>query len=150
MEISSLIKNETIFIDLDCVSREDCLLKMIDGMENAGIVSDKSEYLREVLAREEKGSTGVGFSVAIPHGKSNGVAKPGLAFAKLASPTEWNSLDGKPVEIVFLIGVPASNVDNEHIKILSMLSRKLIHEDFRKSLLNAETPSDIITILSAI
>jgi len=150
MNISSLLKKETINIGLDVSSKEDCLNHMINGMEKAGFVSDKSTYLKDVLAREAKGSTGVGFGIAIPHGKSSGIKTPGLAFTKLARPIQWNSLDGNPVEIVFLIGVPEKDADNEHIKILISISRKLVHEEFRNQLLSAKTEDDILSILSDI
>lgn len=150
MNISNMLKNQTIFIGLDVSSQEECLNALIGSMEQQGFVSDKEKYLKDVLLRESKGSTGVGFGVAIPHGKSAGIVAPGLAFAKLSKPIDWNSLDGNPVEIVFLIGVPEKDTDNEHIKILIAISRKLIHEDFRKQLLEAKTPEDILSVIQAI
>lgn len=150
MEILNLIKNETVFIELGVSSQEECLQVMIDGMSKAGFVNDKSAYLAAVNEREQKGSTGIGFSVAIPHGKSIGVTSACLAFARLAKPVEWNSLDGTPVEIVFLIGVPEKDTGNEHIKILIALSRKLIHEEFRKKLLTVNSTAELYTILQLI
>jgi PTS system fructose-specific IIA component len=150
MEILNLIKDETVFIELGVSSREECLQVMIDGMSKAGFVSDKAAYLAAVNEREQKGSTGIGFSVAIPHGKSRGVASAGLAFARLAKPVDWNSLDGNPVEIVFLIGVPEKDTGNEHIKILIALSRKLIHEEFREKLLAVNSSAELYTILQSI
>lgn len=150
MDISNLIKKEIVFIGLDVSSKEECLNALIDSMQKEGYVSDKAAYLNDVFERETKGSTGVGFGVAIPHGKSKGISTPGLAFARLSRPVDWNSLDGKPVEIVFLIGVPEKDVGNEHIKILVAISRKLIHEEFRKQLLEAESSEDILTVLKSI
>lgn len=150
MDIANLLSKESIFIGLETGSREECLDVLIEGMNKAGKIADKKIYLDAVLEREGKGSTGVGFGVAIPHGKSAGVAAPGLAFARLSKPVDWNSLDGKPAEIVFLIGVPEKDAGNEHIKILVAISRKLIHEEFREKLLNVKTPEDVIAILQAI
>lgn len=150
MDIANLLSKESIFIGLETGSREECLDVLIEGMNKAGKIADKKIYLNAVLEREGKGSTGVGFGVAIPHGKSAGVAAPGLAFARLSKPVDWNSLDGKPAEIVFLIGVPEKDAGNEHIKILVAISRKLIHEEFREKLLNVKTPEDVIAILQAI
>lgn len=150
MDIANLLSKESIFIGLEAGSREECLDILIEGMNKAGKIADKKVYLDAVLEREEKGSTGVGFGVAIPHGKSAGVAVPGLAFARLSKPVDWNSLDGKPTEIVFLIGVPEKDAGNEHIKILVTISRKLIHEEFREKLLNAKTSEDVIAVLQAI
>lgn len=150
MDILNIIKDETVFLELDSSSREECLQVMIDGMEKAGFVNDKAAYLTTVNEREEKGSTGIGFGVAIPHGKSSGVASAGLAFARLAKPIDWNSLDGNPVQIVFLIGVPEKDAGNEHIKILIALSRKLIHEEFRKKLLAVNSSAELYAILQSI
>ncbi len=150
MDILNIIKDETIFIGLDAENREECLQKMVDGMEKAGFVSDKKVYLATVHEREQKGSTGVGFGVAIPHGKSDGVASAGLAFARLAKPVDWNSLDGKPVQVVFLIGVPEKDAGNEHIKILIAISRKLVHEEFRKKLLAVNSSSELYEVLQSI
>jgi PTS system fructose-specific IIA component len=150
MDISNLLKDESIFINLDVASQDECLDILIEGMKKSGSIGDKSAYLESVLEREKKGSTGVGFGVAIPHGKSDGVIVPGLAFARLANPIDWNSLDGKPVEIVFLIGVPQKDTGNEHLKILVAISRKLIHQEFREKLLNVKTSGDVLEILKSI
>ncbi|CQR73064.1 PTS system mannose-specific EIIBCA component [Sporomusa ovata DSM 2662] len=150
MEIVNIIKEETVFLELNASSRDECLQVMIDGMEKAGFVNDKAVYLAAVNEREQKGSTGIGFGVAIPHGKSSGVAAAGLAFARLTNPVEWNSLDGKPVQIIFLIGVPDKDAGNEHMKILIALSRKLIHEDFRKTLLAVNSPAELYAVLKSI
>ena len=150
MDISKLINNETVFIGLDVKSKEECINTMINGMEKAGFVTDKAAYLEAVNIREKTGSTGVGFEVAIPHGKSGGVAAPGLAFARLSSPVDWNSLDGKPVSIVFMIGVPEKDTSNEHLKILIAISRKLVHEDFRKQLMDVKSSEDVLRILESI
>lgn len=150
MEILDIIKDETVFLGLDVATREECLQAMVDGMEKAGFVNDKAAYLATVNERENKGSTGIGFGVAIPHGKSSGVVSAGLAFARLAKPIDWNSLDGKPVQIVFLIGVPEKDAGNEHLKILIALSKKLIHEDFRQKLLAINSAAELYTVLQSV
>ncbi|MNP18609.1 PTS system mannose-specific EIIBCA component [compost metagenome] len=120
---------------------------MTTGLHTIGAVTDVEQYVQAVLTREESSSTGIGFGVAIPHGKANGVTRASLAFARLSEPTEWQSLDDEPVKIVFMIAVPAENVGNEHLQILVSLSRKLIHEEFRDSLLQAQTAEEVIEIL---
>lgn len=135
MNISDIIHPGTSFFGLAVPDREACLQTLADSMEEAGFVGNKTAYVAAVNAREEKGSTGIGFGVAIPHGKSSAVNTAGLAFARLAAPIEWNSLDGQPVQAVFLIGVPEKDTGNEHMKILIALSRKLIHQEFRDKLL---------------
>ncbi|ULO09080.1 PTS sugar transporter subunit IIA [Paenibacillus sp. 19GGS1-52] len=147
MNIHELLTEETIFLPLETGTKDTIITQMTAGLKLSGSVTDAEQYVRDVLIREATGSTGIGFGVAIPHGKSVGVAKPGLALARLSEPTDWDSLDGTPVSIVFLIAVPQENVGNEHLKILVALSRKLIHDEFRESLLNAGSKQELIDIL---
>lgn len=147
MNIQGLLQDQSIMIPLQASDKESCIRAMIDGLEAAGSISDKAAYLDAVLKREQTGSTGIGFGVAIPHGKSNGVSKPGLAFAKLSQPLDWDSLDGNPVQIVFMIAVPEAAAGNEHLQILIALSRKLIDEQFRQSLLEVTEPQQLKAIL---
>ena len=150
MNIQELLNEQSILIPLEATSKEECMQSMIDGLAAAGCITDKAAYLEAVLKREETGSTGIGFGVAIPHGKSNGVSKPGVAFAKLTGPLDWKSLDDQPVRIVFMIAVPEAAAGNEHLQILIALSRKLINEEFRESLLKVTEAQQLITILQTI
>ncbi len=150
MDLTALINEGLISLNLDAKTKEETIQKMADKMQQAGSLSDINQYSKAVLERESKGSTGVGFHVAIPHGKSIGVEKPALAFAKLLNPIDWQSLDGEPVTIVFLIAVPEGDTSNEHLKILSTLSRKLIHEELRNELQAAKTEQDVMNILDTI
>ncbi|MHB8172366.1 MAG: PTS sugar transporter subunit IIA, partial [Thermincolia bacterium] len=83
MDLSTLLKEETILLPLAVQNKEECIDRMANGLVQAGFVRDKKVYVTSILARENKGSTGIGFGVAIPHGKSTGVALPGLAVARL-------------------------------------------------------------------
>jgi len=148
LNIRELLSEETIFLPLEVGTKEEVIAKMTEGLKLSGSVRDGEQYVSDVLEREATGSTGIGFGVAIPHGKSAGVVKPGLAVARMAGPTDWDSLDETPVSIVFLIAVPKENVGNEHLQILVALSRKLIHDDFRQSLLDAGSKQEIIDILT--
>ncbi|KPV56680.1 PTS fructose transporter subunit IIA [Paenibacillus sp. A3] len=150
MNIQGLLQEQSIMISLEASDKESCIRAMIDGLEAAGCLRDKSTYLDAVMKREETGSTGIGFGVAIPHGKSGGVSKAGLAFAKLTQPLDWQSLDGNPVSVVFMIAVPEEAAGNEHLQILIALSRKLIDEQFRQSLLNVTEPQQLIDLLQTI
>ena len=150
MELNSLLKEQHIQLNLQASTREEVLQQMTDTLVQTGSVSDASAFVDEVLTREGTGSTGIGFSVAIPHGKSKGVAEPGLAYAHLDTPVDWNSMDGKPVSLVFLIAVPEEQAGNEHLKILVALSRKLIHAEFREQLAAAKTSQEIYDILGTL
>ncbi len=150
MDLASLINEGLISLNLDTKTKEETIQKMSEKMQQSGSLSDINHYIQAVLERENKGSTGVGFHVAIPHGKSSSVERPTLAFSKLLNPIDWQSLDGNPVTLVFLIAVPEEDTSNEHLKILSTLSRKLIHEEFRNELHTAKTEQDIMNILNRI
>lgn len=147
MDLTNLLKEENILLPLDVQTKEECIDKMADSMAKAGFITDKMSYVETVLNREKTGSTGIGFGVAIPHGKFRGVATPGIAFARLSQPVEWQSLDGNPVSGVFLIAVPEENAGNEHLQILIAISRKLMHENFRNQLLTAQSPKEVLGIL---
>ena len=150
MNLTSLLKEETVSLHLEAASRDDAIRNMAANLAQAGFLSDADAFVGAVVAREETGSTGIGFGVAIPHGKSAGVAQPGLAFARLTNPVDWNSMDGKPVSMAFLIAVPEEQVGNEHLKILVALSRKLIHEEFRNKLAGAASSKEIFEILESL
>ena len=150
MDLTNLLKEETILLPIEVQTKAECIDKLAESMAKAGSVTDKLSYIETVLTREKIGSTGIGFGVAIPHGKSKGVTTPSLAFARLSRPVEWQSLDGNPVSIVFLIAVPEENVGNEHLQILIAISRKLMHEDFRNQLFNAQSPKEVLEILQNI
>ncbi|MCI1966902.1 MAG: fructose PTS transporter subunit IIA [Oscillospiraceae bacterium] len=150
MNISGIMNKNIIFLGLSASSREEAVRAMVDGMTREGYVADQKKYLAAIREREGKGTTGIGYGVAIPHGKSDGVKAPCVAYARLAAPVDWNSFDGKPVTSVFLIGVPEKNAGNDHLKILIAISKRLMHEDFRKNLEQAKTPEDVLKVIQSI
>lgn len=148
MDLKNLISEATIILSLEATSKEECIRSLTSTLVDNGVVSNAEVYVESVLKREETGSTGIGFSVAIPHGKSPGVTEPGLAFARLQNALDWESLDGNPVSLVFLIAVPEDKAGSEHLQILASISRKLIHEEFRNKLLYAQSSQDILDAIS--
>jgi len=150
MKLAEIIKKETIQLSLGVLTKEECIARMTEQMVKAEAVTNKEAFIQTVLEREQKGTTGVGFGVAIPHGKSDGVARPALGFAKLAQPIDWQSLDGEPVSMVFLIAVPAEQAGNEHLQILAAIARKLMHEEFRSQLQEAGLPEDVMRVLETL
>ncbi|WP_166246519.1 PTS sugar transporter subunit IIA [Paenibacillus turpanensis] len=150
MQIQGLLDERSIFIPLAAGEKEAVIRSMIDGLDAAGAISDKEAYLNAVLTRETTGSTGIGFGVAIPHGKSKGVSKPALAFAKLQQPVDWASLDGNPVTAVFMIAVPEEAAGNEHLQILIAISRKLIDDQFRSQLMQVSSSKELMDLLETI
>ncbi|ANF96333.1 PTS sugar transporter subunit IIA [Paenibacillus bovis] len=148
MNIRELLSLDSIFLPSNVATREEAIQQMAEGMHSAGAVTDTAVFVQAVTAREQQSSTGIGFGVAIPHGKSAGVKRAALAFSRFEQPLEWESLDDQPAAMAFMIGVPEANAGNEHLQILVALSRKLIHDEFRAELLNAGSKQEVIDILS--
>ncbi len=150
MNILELLNEQAIRIPLDAADKNTVISELIDSLAAAGVVTDKAAFEAAVLTRENAGSTGIGFQVAIPHGKSAGVERAGIAFAKLSTPIDWQSLDDVPVQAVFMIAVPEAAAGNDHLKILIALSRKLIDSDFRSSLLSVSDAEQLKQLLATI
>lgn len=150
MNMNALLEEQSIFIPMNIDEKDAIISAMIDGLSASGCISDKEAYLSAVLTREKTGSTGIGFGVAIPHGKSSGVSRPGVAFAKLSTPVDWQSLDGEPVQAVFMIAVPEEAAGNEHLQILITLSRKLIDTEFRSELMAVQSADELKSLLATI
>ncbi|CCO07508.1 PTS sugar transporter subunit IIA [Desulforamulus hydrothermalis] len=150
MKLAGIINKETIQLSLAVSNKQECIAKMVEQMVKTGAVTNQEDYIQTVLEREQKGTTGVGFGVAIPHGKSAGVVRPALGFAKLAQPVDWQSLDGQPVSLVFLIAVPAAQAGNEHLQILAAIARQLMHQEFRNRLYEAKSPEEVMQALETI
>lgn len=141
-----LINEDLIMLDLPASSKEEAVQLLSEKAKEVGRVNDAAGYMEAVLAREAQYSTGVGFGVAIPHGKTDAVSEPFLMFATVEA-LDWKSLDGNPVDLIFAIGVPEENSLTIHLTILSKLSRQLMKEDFRDNLRKSKNPQEIIQLL---
>ena len=141
MKITDLLSTNAIKINGIAKNKEELIDQMIELMTNNGNIINKEEYKKVVLKREKEGSTGIGEGIAIQHGKTDAVSKPGLSAMVVPNGVEFNSLDGQPVKLIFLIAAPNSK-DNVHLEVLSRLSALLMDENFRKELLKAETPEE--------
>ena len=119
------------------------LLRELSSQAAARAGLDAGEVSVEILKREELGSTGVGNGFAIPHGKTDAVSDIVAAFATTANPIDYQSLDEKPVRLVFLL-VGKDNMVGPHIKLLSRISRLMSKEDFRKHLLEVKSPKEVL------
>ena len=143
MKITDLLSTSAIKINGSASSKEELISKMVDLMANNGNIINKEEYKRVVLEREKEGTTGIGEGIAIPHGKTDAVSKPGLAAMVVPNGVEFDSLDGQPVKLIFLIAAPNTK-DNVHLDVLSRLSTLLMDTRFREELLNAETAAEFM------
>lgn len=142
-----LITEELIALNLPATSKTEAIQMLAEIAAKAGRVADVDGYREAVLHREGEYSTGMGFGVAIPHGKTNAVTEPLLLYATVQPPIDWQSLDGNPIDVIFMIGVPADNAGDVHLKILANLSRRLMKEDFRTNLRAAKTPVEVLQVL---
>ncbi len=147
MDINTLISKNQICIDLKGKNKKEVIAEMVDILNTSGKLNDKNLYLQDVIKREEAISTGIGNGIAIPHGKSTAVNEASLALGISRQGIDFDSLDEEPVHIIFLIAAP-ENADDLHLKILSQLSRKLMHEEFRNALKSAKSNEEIINILN--
>ena len=143
MKITDLLSTSAIKINGSANSKEEVISKMVDLMTNNGNIIDKEKYKRVVLEREKEGSTGIGEGIAIPHGKTDAVSKPGLAAMVIPDGVNFDSLDGQPAKLIFLIAAPDTK-DNVHLDVLSRLSTLLMDPEFKNELLNAETSAEFM------
>lgn len=141
MKITDLLNKDAIKIDGVVSSKKEAIDKLVNLMVKNGNITDKEKYKKVVLKREEEGTTGIGEGIAIPHGKTDAVSKPGLAAMVVQDGVDFNSLDGQPVKLLFLIAAPNTK-DNVHLDVLSRLSTLLMDEEFRSALLNSKSPEE--------
>ena len=146
MKITDLLNENAIQLNGVANSKQEVIDKLIDLMQNNGNINNKEEYRNVVMKREEEGTTGIGEGIAIPHGKSDAVSKPGLSAMVVPDGVEFNSLDGQPAKLLFLIAAPDSK-DNIHLEVLSRLSALLMDTEFRAALLDAKTPKEFLTCI---
>ena len=146
MKITDLLKKDSIDLNVEASNKEEILKKAVELMNKNGNIIDKDRYLELVMKREEEGSTGIGEEIAIPHGKGDSISAPGLAAMVIPNGVDFESLDGKPVKLLFLIAAPNTK-DNVHLEVLSRLSTLLMDEKFRKELLNAKSKEEFLKII---
>lgn len=146
MKITDLLDKRSISLTGSPANKQEALDQMVALMEKSGKITDVESYRKQVYAREEESTTGIGEGIAIPHGKGDAVAKPGLAAMVVKNGVDFDSLDGEPVTLLFLIAAPNTK-DNIHLDVLSKLSVLLMNEDFANSLRNAASVEDFLAII---
>ena len=146
MRITDLLDARSILLDASPKSKSEALDQIVDLMVKSEKINDKEAYRKQVYAREEESTTGIGEGIAIPHGKCDAVTKPGLA-AIVKDGVDFDSLDGEPVTLMFLIAAPNTE-DNIHLDVLSKLSVLLMNEEFTESLRNAKTVEEFMNIIN--
>ena len=146
MKITDLLSKKSIAINPKVSSKEDAINKLVDLMYSSGKLNDKEEYKNAVLAREELSTTGIGDGVAIPHAKTKAVNDAGLAAMIVNDGVDYDSLDGNPAKIFFMIAAPDGE-NNLHLEVLARLSTMLMDEKFRSALENSKSPDEFLKLI---
>jgi fructose-specific phosphotransferase system IIA component len=145
MKISEILSENLVRVNFPARTKEDVINQLVDVLAVSPSVLNKEKVRTAIWEREKKMSTGVGNAFAIPHGKTDSVTIISAAFAVTEHPIEYDSLDGKPVRMIFLL-VGREDMVGPHIKLLSRISRLMSKEDFRQRVLQATTQQQVLTI----
>ncbi len=148
MRIIDLLDSKSIQLNGQAADKKDALDQMVDLMAASGKINDVETYRKGVYAREEESTTGIGDGIAIPHCKSDAVSRPGLAAMVVPDGVEFDSLDGQPANLFFLIAAPNTE-DNVHLDVLSKLSMLLMDENFTNQLKNAKTVEEFLSVIDS-
>ncbi|WOX10099.1 fructose-specific PTS transporter subunit EIIC [Streptomyces sp. N50] len=148
--LSGYLTERTVKVRLDAFDKEAAIREMAGLLARTGKVVDAEELVATALRREARGTTGLGEEIAIPHAKTDAVSAPVVGFARSAEGVEWGSLDGTKARLVFMIAVPEAAAGDEHLRILALLSRKLMDAGFRERLSAAEDEAAVLSVLSEV
>lgn len=148
MKITDLLKPQSILLNASPTNKADAIYTLGDLMDKGGNLSDKTEYLKAVFAREESGSTGLGDGIATPHAKSAGVKEAGLAAMVVPNGVDFEALDGQPSRLFFMIAAPEGAADT-HVEVLSKLATMVIDPDFKNALIQAATVDRFLELIIA-
>lgn len=149
-KLTDITNVDLIETNLKGETRDQVIDELISKFEQNGVLHSKEEFKQAILKREEESSTGLGMNIAIPHGKSNAVKRPAVAFGMKRDGVDWKSLDGTDAKLIFMIAVPEDAAGDAHLKILQMLSRKLMDDEFREQLLKIASKEEAFNLLETI
>ncbi|CAM4119113.1 PTS fructose transporter subunit IIABC [Lederbergia lenta] len=149
-KLTDITNEQLIDVNLSGTTRDDVIDEMIEKLYANNVLDSKEAFKEAILNREAQSTTGIGTNIAIPHGKSNAVKRPAVVFGLQRDGVDWKSFDGTDAKIIFMIAVPEQNAGDEHLKILQMLSRKLMDDTFRNDLLSVKTTEEAYQLLDTI
>lgn len=149
-KLTDIISLDLIETDLKGNTQESIIDEMVEKLNYAGVLDSKEDFKKAILKREAESTTGLGMNIAIPHGKSVAVKRPAVVFGIKRDGVDWKSLDGSDAKLIFMIAVPEEANGNAHLKILQMLSRKLMDNDFREQLLKVTEKEEALKLLDTI
>lgn len=146
MKISDLLIKDRINLDVQSSDKTGIIRELAKLHEKTGVLNDYEGYVNALMAREAQSSTGIGEGIAIPHAKTEFVKEPALAMGRKKEGIEYDSLDGEPATLFFMIAAP-DGANNTHIETLARLSQLLLDDDFKAALENAATADEVVDIL---
>ncbi|UMR37353.1 fructose-specific PTS transporter subunit EIIC [Paenibacillus polymyxa] len=142
MRITDLMIKETMIMDLQATTKDGAIEELITSLEASGRINDRALFKEMIYKREAESSTGIGGGIAMPHAKTKAVNEATVVFAKSSKGVEFESLDGEPAKVFFMIAAP-EGAANTHLRTLAALSRLLIDTDFIDKLMNTQTPDEV-------
>ena len=148
MRITDLLKNESIVLGASPADKAAAINQLADLMEAGGNLSNKEQYTKDVFAREASGTTGLGDGIATPHAKSAGVKAAGLAAMTVPAGMDFESMDGQPSRLFFMIAAPDS-ANDDHLAILSKLATMIMDPDFKEALIAAKSKDEFLKLIDA-
>lgn len=143
-----IIKEECILYNIDAKSKEEVLKQMTDTFDREGYLEDKNQFYKDVIAREKVFPTYIDFGIGLPHGKSVGVKNAGMCVARLNKEVIWDQKTGEKADFIVMIAVKEHSDNQLHLKVLSQLSRLLMHEEFRSRLKKGTAKGIYQTLMS--
>lgn len=146
MRITNLLKSESIALGVKPTDKKSAIRQLADLMAASGNLADKEQYLNDVFAREASGTTGLGDGIATPHAKSKGVKEAGLAAMTVPEGMDFESMDGNPARLFFMIAAPDS-ANDAHIQILQQLAMMIMDPDFKEALIAAKTKEEFLHLI---
>ena len=148
MKITDLLKKNGIALNPNVKTKEEAINKLVDLMNDTGRLNDKEAYKEAVLARESLSTTGIGDNIAIPHAKTTAVKEAGLSAMILADGIDYDSLDGEPAKLFFMIAAPEGE-NNLHLDVLARLSMMLMDPEFKEQLINAKSVDEFLSLIDS-
>ncbi|WP_085993209.1 PTS fructose transporter subunit IIABC [Oceanobacillus senegalensis] len=147
MKITDLLRKDIMILDMQATKKEVAIDEMVSKLDKHGVITDIAEFKDAILKREAQTSTGLGDGIAMPHAKNKAVKEPAVLFAKSQKGVEYESLDGQPAYLFFMIAVPEGG-NNTHLETLAALSRQLIDKDFVDQLKEVESPEEVYELFA--
>lgn len=148
MKIRDLLDEKSIHLNASAADKPAAINELVELMDKSGRLSNKAQYLNDVLAREATGSTGLGDGIATPHAKSSGVKEAGLSAMTIPAGIDFDSLDEEPARLFFGIAAPANGSDT-HLEVLSQLATMIMDPDFKEALIAAKTKEEFLSLIDA-